>query len=94
MTLMGSIHRMPDERSPTRRWASTSTPQAEKEIAAGIEGVLKAHDALDKAREARDEILRKHYVAGVDVRDLVKIARENGWPTAAPPYIHRLVQAE
>jgi hypothetical protein len=56
---------------PTRKWASTETPEARRAIRAGVA-------AFTRAMDARNQMFREQYAAGVDVRDLVRLSAEYG----------------
>lgn len=87
MTLTGTVHRMPYE----RRGVPTETPEARAEITAAITALKAAQAHVKDLTDARNDALRRHYAAGVDPRDLTKIAHDAGWTTANIVYIKRKV---
>jgi hypothetical protein len=68
----------------SRKWAPTDTPEARAEIFDVV------HEWLH-AEPRRDKVLRKHYSAGVDVRDLVRLCAAAGW-TVSVGHMFRLVK--
>jgi hypothetical protein len=74
-----------------RRGVDTSTPAAEAEITAAVVATRKADQILALARDGRDRLLREHYAAGVDPRDLHRIVTAAGW-TVHLGHIKRIVK--
>ena len=68
MTHAAMVEPMP----PTRTWAATDTPEARRAIRAAVK-------TWRDAEPARNQVFREQYAAGVDVRDLVRLAAESGW---------------
>jgi len=68
MTHAAMVEPMP----PTRTWAATDTPEARRAIRAAVKTWL-------ESEPARNQVFREQYAAGVDVRDLVRLAAESGW---------------
>lgn len=75
-----------------RRYVSTSTPEAEAEIPPVVVAECAAYEAWQNALDARDEVVRRHYAAGVEVRDLVPLVLNHKGEPMARQQVQRIVQ--
>ena len=62
----------------SRTWAASDTPQARAEIPPAAWSYLWHEAHAEDAYRDRIAVLRKHYGAGVDARDLVRLENEAG----------------
>lgn len=75
-----------------RRYVSTLTPEAAAEIPPVIVAEHAAYEAWQNALDARDEVVRKHYANGVDVRDLVPLVLNHKGRPVHRAQVQRIVQ--
>ena len=75
-----------------RRYTSTSTPAAETEVPPVVAAELAAHAAWLDTLDARDDVIRRHYGLGVEVRDLVPLVLNHDGKPMDRGHVQRIVK--
>ncbi len=74
-----------------RHYVSTLTPEAAAEIPPVVAAEREAYAAWQEALDVRDDVMRRHHAAGVDVRDLVPLTAYRDRDPLHRTQVHRIV---